>query len=355
MQTHKHQFIILKNEDPYDHQLWMRACDNHANQVDYHVVDLTCSGWLEEIRSLPCDMLLAKPGSKTTAYKQLYDERLQILVNELGYSCFPSLKEILIYENKRFLAYWLKANQIPHPPTYIFYHRREAERFLETADFPLVAKLNIGASGNGIEILHNPQEARKYQEQMFSGGRSSVAGPRWNKGHLWQRGWNKIRHPVELANRIKTYRNIAADVQRNFLLFQQYIPHAYEWRVVRIGDSFFAHKKMLKKEKASGSLVKGYENPPFSLLDFVKELTDQMGFYSQAVDLFEPKEGQYLVNEMQCIFGQSDSYQMLVDKQPGRYVFRDNHWHFEEGNFNGNESYDLRVKWLISELNKTSL
>ena len=33
-------------------------------------------------------------------------------------------------------------------------------------------------------------------------------------------------------------------------------------------------------------------------------------------------EGQYLINEIQCIFGQSDPYQMIIDGNPGRYLFK---------------------------------
>src|SRR5690606_33952040 len=111
-------------------------------------------------------------------------------------------------------------------------------------------------------------------------------------------------------------------------------PHTFEWRCVRIGDSFFAHKKIRKDDKASGSLLKAYEQPPFDLLDFIKEITDRRNFRSQAVDLFTDENGRYLVNEMQCIFGQSDPYQMLINDQPGRYVFRNEEWHFEPGDFN---------------------
>ena len=50
---------------------------------------------------------------------------------------------------------------------------------------------------------------------------------------------------------------------------------------------------------------------------------------------------------MQCIFGQSDDYQMMVDNQIGRYVFKENNWVFEKGNFNMNESYDLRLSSAI--------
>ena len=72
---------------------------------------------------------------------------------------------------------------------------------------------------------------------------------------------------------------------------------------------------------SSGSLLKEYCNPPLELLDYVKSITDQFNFYSQAIDLFE-YNGNYLINEMQCIFGQSDSYQMKVNDEIGRYVFR---------------------------------
>jgi hypothetical protein len=83
------------------------------------------------------------------------------------------------------------------------------------------------------------------------------------------------------------------------------------------------------------------------LFNFVKEITDKHCLFSQAVDIFESSNG-YLVNEMQCIFGQSDPYQMLIDGKPGRYVFN-NEWCFEEGDFNTNESFDLRVQYLIEK------
>ncbi|NLJ42868.1 MAG: hypothetical protein GX431_04355, partial [Bacteroidales bacterium] len=119
----------------------------------------------------------------------------------------------------------------------------------------------------------------------------------------------------------------------------------------RIGDSFFAHKKLKKGEKASGALLKVYDNPPLALLDFVKEITDRHGFYSQAIDIFESERG-YLVNEMQCIFGQSDPYQMLVDEKFGRYFFNENNWVFEKGDFAKNECYNLRLEFVLNKFNR---
>lgn len=345
------RFIILANEDPFDHQLWVRACEAFAGQVQYEVVDLTKSDWLERITSLEADVLLARPSKSTSTFRQLYQERIDVLANDLEYEVFPSYDEIRIYENKRFFAYWAKATGIPHPKTHVFYHKTEAKEQLSRLGLPLVGKLNIGASGNGVVVLKDRKVVDDYIEKAFSEGLRARTGPKLSKGKLLQRLWDKLRNPAALANRLRTYRAIAADRQKGFVIVQEFVPHQFEWRVVRIGDSFFAHKKLKRGEMASGSLLKDYENPPLEIFDFVKELTDRFGFRSVTVDLFEDERDNYLVNEIQCIFGQSDPYQMLVDGKPGRYRCLNGKWSFEPGDFNANESFNLRVAHLLESEN----
>jgi glutathione synthase/RimK-type ligase-like ATP-grasp enzyme len=303
--------------------------------------------WYEQIIKENFDCLLTKPGGLSMPFKQLYDERLMILARENHFPMFPSLDEVLIYENKRYFSYWLKANNLPHPKTHVFYDRKEADKFVSETAFPLVAKLNIGASGNGVQILKNKDAAHRYIREIFTSGKTSRVGPRLDKGHIIKRIVTKLRDPKSLIERLRVYKTVSRDAQKGFCIFQEFIKHDYEWRVVRIGDSFFAHKKMLIKGKASGSLEKKYDNPPLKLLEFVKEITDCFQFFSQSVDIFETSDGRYLINEMQCIFGQSDPYQMLVDGIPGRYVFADGQWVFEAGDFNTHESFDLRVQTAI--------
>ena len=82
-----------------------------------------------------------------------------------------------------------------------------------------------------------------------------------------------------------------------------------------IGDSYFAHKKLIKSGKTSGSLLKEYVNPPESLLDFIHSLCEDHNIDSAAIDIFEKNES-YLVNEIQCFFEQSDEHQMIVNNLP---------------------------------------
>ena len=347
----KIKFAILKNEDPFDHLNWVNACNDYPKNIDYEVFDLTVETWLEDITAYSPNLLLLKPSGKTSLYRSLYQERLEILVTSLNYKTFPTLDEVRIYESKRYFAYWAKAHQLPHPKTWVYYHRDEALKATKTMKLPLVGKINIGASGNGVQIIRTKDRLKKYIKRAFSDGLVSSTGPKLRQGKLIQRAWQKFTHPKELINTLRTYRDIASDPQKGFIILQEFIKHDYEWRAVKIGDSYFAHKKIVSNDKASGSLEKEYGNPPIELLDFVRQLTNNFAFNSVAIDVFEPIKGQYLINEIQCIFGQSDPYQMLVDGNPGRYLFKNGQWVFEKGDYNSNASYDLRLKTAI-ELNR---
>lgn len=343
------KIVILANEQRETVSGWEVACSKRTS-IDYRIVDLTGHLWLEQINSFKPDLLLARPSAISSTFKQVYDERVYILNTQLGYQVFPSPIETFIYENKRFLSFWLKANEIPHPKTYVFYHYKDALNFIQTKD-KLVAKTNIGASGRGVKILHSLDGKKEYVNKAFKGeGITSSSGPNLKKKAYVSRIINLIANPGLIKQKIKVYKSVQNQVQSGFVIFQEFIPHEFEWRVVRIGDSFFAHKKMKMNEKASGSLIKEYDNVPFELLDFVKDITDKHQFYSQAVDIFE-FDGKYLVNEMQCIFGQSDTYQMLVDGKPGRYIQINGKWIFEEGDFAKNACYDLRLNYIINQIN----
>ena len=282
----KYKFAILKNEDPFDHINWVNACSNYKDRIDFQVFDITGDTFFNQIIQYKPDFCLLKPSGKTSLFRQLYLEKVEILVRDLNLKIYPSYDEIRIYENKRYFAYWAKVNNIPHPKTNVYYHKNEVLENMNIFNYPIVGKLNIGASGKGIQFLNSKHELLDYVEKAFSEGLKSKTGPKIKNGKLLQRFFYMLFHPSKLRNRLQTYKDIANDIQKGFLLLQENIEHEFEWRAVRIGDSFFAHKKMKMNEKASGSLLKNYDNPPLELFNFVKELTDKFNFKSVAVDIF---------------------------------------------------------------------
>jgi glutathione synthase/RimK-type ligase-like ATP-grasp enzyme len=343
-----YRLCILANENPLDHEPWIAAINKSANIEYYDIVDLTSDKWLAEITSRQYDIFLLRPPGRTELFKRLYDERVWLIDNYLKTPVYPSLTETLIYENKRFLRDWLTTNHIPHPETNVFFKKDEALSFIKHANsFPLIGKTGIGASGNGVVKLDNQYESFEYINQAFSCGIRSHKGPKISKGSILKKIKKVLNNRHFLRQRLKDYNQSPLDVQYNYVILQKFVPHEYEWRCVRIGGSFFAHKKIARNNKSSGTLIKGYDPVPVSLLNFVREITDKTGLSSAAIDIFEKEEG-YLVNEIQCFFGQSDPYQMLVDGKPGRYRFCTSDWLFEEGDFAGNACYDLRLEHALS-------
>lgn len=349
----KYRLVILTNDIPEDHLKWIPSLNNMIEFFDYEIVDIFRQDWYELITKNYFDFILAKPPGLKSLHKQIYDERLSLLPNDLQKKLYPTLTEIKIYENKRYLSEWLKVNKIKHPETYVFVNKNEAENFVSKSDYPIVAKTSIGASGSGVKILRNKKEAYKYINQSFSKkGAPHRVGPNFGTGNLWVKIRRVLENPNLFGKKVKIYKASYQEKQKGYVIFQHFVEHEYEWRIVVIGDSYFAHKKLKKGEKASGSLLKNYDNPPLYLFDFAKDIMERFGFYSQAIDLFETKDGQLLVNEMQCMFGQSDPYQMLVGGKPGRYRFLNNKWVFEEGDFAKNECYNLRIESIYKILSQ---
>jgi glutathione synthase/RimK-type ligase-like ATP-grasp enzyme len=334
---------ILRNEDPSSSRKWQLACEKL--NVTYQVIDLTSVDWLQQIQNGKYDFFLLRPSGLLTHFKTLYDERLYIISKILKYDTFPSYEECYIYENKKLLSYFLQANAIPHPVTKVFYHKKEALEFIENYTFPIVAKTSIGASGSGVKIIRSKKEAQKYVFTAFSGnGIKRRFGPNRVTGSPGKWVSRALNSRSYFFSKIGEYISLYKHGERDFVILQEYINHDFEWRVVRIGASYFAHKKIKVGEKASGSKGIDFVTPPESILNFTRTLCDKFNFQFMAIDLFEEGKGGYLVNELQTIFGHVQNYILSIDNNPGRYIYSNDHWIFEAGDFNTNESYDLRLK-----------
>lgn len=308
------------------HQVYIDACEEL--NVDYKVIDIISDNWIDNIRNSKCDGFLVKPPGRRDAWKRMYDEKLYFIDKIMNKPIYPSYNEIFIYENKRVMSYWLETHEIKAPRTWVFYDKQEALDFVDIYDqYPLLFKANIASGGIGVEKLNDRRAAKKLINKIFTRMNFfNVGYTKWNKK-------NGIPYPM------------LDDKQFDNILFQEKINIKWEWRGVKIGESFFAHKKLEGQNGLhSGSGKASYDNPPLKVMDFIKKVCDTGNFNSMNVDFFEDENGNFFVNELQTFFGSSiKPYQMLVDGVPGRYLFKDTKWIFEEGMFNNNNSCNLRV------------
>jgi len=321
---------------------WAVACQGRS--LDYQMFDISSSSFFSDLDAYKPDIVLTRPPGNIELDKTLFDEKTYVLSKVKGYFLFPSYEETLVYENKKMLSYHLEAWKLPHPQTKVFYSMEELKGFASTTQYPVVVKSSIGASGTGVHIIRTQKQLSSYAQKAFSSKGISVRiGPNRNTGSIIKWLKKAISNPQYAKERVADYKAIADNRPKRYVITQEYIPHDFEWRAVKIGDSYFAHRKTKDGDKCSGTKGIDYVNPPLSLLEFVKKTCDSLGFNSVAIDLFEA-QGIYLINEIQTIFGHVQDHILEVEGKPGRYLYQEGRWVFEEGMFNSNESYDLRLE-----------
>ncbi len=318
------------------HKDYIEACEDL--NIKYELIDITSKDWIKNIEQFDGDGFLVRPSCSKAIWKEMYDEKLYFINKILKYPIYPSYNELFIYENKRNMAYWLEANNIPMPQTFVFYNKREALDFaVSYKNYPIFFKPNIGSGSLGIRLIKNQKEAIKLIEKMFT---------KWKFYNLGYTKWKKSKYKIPYP--------IMDDKQFNNILFQERINVKHEWRGVKIGNSYFAHKKLPDtKGLRSGSGKANYDTPPKAVMDFLKYVCDIGNFNSMNVDFFEDEHGAFFVNELQTIFGSKiKPYQMCVNGTPGRYLYVEDKWIFEEGMFNKNNSWNLRVEDFLNQLKK---
>jgi glutathione synthase/RimK-type ligase-like ATP-grasp enzyme len=335
---------ILRDNNPDSSAKWESACKKQ--NLPYQVVNMLQNDWYKKIIDFAPDFCISRPPGDVQKNKKVFDDKLFFIEKHIGLQVFPSYNETVIYENKASLAYFLKVSNINHPETFVSYSQLEAKEFVEKVTYPIVAKTLMGAAGSGVKIIKSHSEASEYIKKAFTSGIKRRYGPNRKTGS--PKNWAKkaIKSPAYLLKKLKEYGLRDNDIQRGVVLFQEYIEHDYEWRCAMIGESYFAYKKLRVGSQASGSKEFEYGPPPIELLDFTRSLNKKFGFNFMAVDLFYNAKGIF-VNELQTIFGHKNPYICKVNGKPGRYIYQNNQWYFEEGNFNTNESYDLRLETAI--------
>ena len=304
------------------HKYYLGACRDMG--VPYKLLDIFGPDWIDVINKSGCDGFLVWPSAEMTVWKQMYDERLRVISEDMGKVIYPEYHGLWLYESKRRMHYWLKANGFDHPQTWVFYDREESLDFASQIELPIVCKADLGSSASGVRIFRNRNRLQRFVKKCF------------DKGVVRQ---NSDRR----------------DIQWGSVLFQEYLPEAAEWRMIRIGQSYFGYEKLKVGDFHSGSHAWRYSRPDSRLLNLLKEVTDRGKFGSMDLDVFVTPEGRYLINELQTVFGLGTPVEMcVVDGKPGRMLYdsQSRSWRFEEGSFCENWMCNLRVQNLLQILGK---
>ena len=287
-------------QDPGIYPRWTKYCRFlEHNSFEYEFYNIHAHDWIE--RAEEYDIIL---GFFPNAFWHLQEmrEKYYFLETFLGKTTYPSAGHANLYEDKNLEAYIAKAHGLQFANTYVSHDKEDALHLVETLEYPFVSKIVPGSGSMGVEMVHNPTQARKIVEQAFSrNGRRTF--------------YNSFR-------------------QKNYVYFQDYVPNdGYDIRAVVVGEKwgFGYYRKVLEGDfRASGMDQIEKRGLPEEALQIGRQVNEIVKSPMLAVDMVHGLDGQYYIIEFSpiCLMRKPD--QMLVNNVPGYYVFdEDGSFHFE--------------------------
>ncbi|MBD1423801.1 ATP-grasp domain-containing protein [Sphingobacterium chuzhouense] len=305
------------------HALYVKAC--LEQRISFKVIDIFSVNWREGIYDKELDFIVYRPSVQYSPWKDMFDNRIRLFASNKTTPVFPSPTSTWLWENKLRTLEWLAIHKVSYPTTYIYYDKNELLNNIGEISFPIVYKSSMGSGASGVKILKNRHSLSKMIDKSFSKG-------------------------------IRTYKKNLLDKEHGYIILQEFIPKVREWRIIRIGDYYFAFQKIAEGEYHSGSQKFGYGMPPLDCLELVRDLGNTYDFKYVAIDIFIDQHNKLYVNEIQPYFGQKDDRELLlVEGRSGRLFYNTGEWKFEEGQFCQNNLCNLRISEFIKEYKSRSL
>ena len=175
-------------------------------------------------------------------------------------------------------TYELKSDQFLRwghlmPDTWLIFNEGMALSFLEHAPIPLVSKSDVGASSTNVRILYTKEEAQKHVAQIFGHG-------------------ILVNHGA----------NCPMTRQKDYVLFQRFIPHETTFRVNAIGNAravFFRRNYPNKPVAQTGNVSPAFEmdDELDSLLEYSDRVFAAIGSKWCALDILKDVDGSWKLLE----------------------------------------------------------
>jgi glutathione synthase/RimK-type ligase-like ATP-grasp enzyme len=266
----------------------------------------------------------------------LMARQLTYSLQQRGIKVYPDFFTSWHYDDKVGQKYLLEAIHAPLVQSYVFYNKKRALEWAETATFPKVFKLRNGASSSNVFFAENREEAKPLIRKAFGKGFAP-----WNPARRLDRSLSVLKKDKDLKalKRVltgtvrlavpKENENLLTR-ERGYAYFQDYLPgNTFDIRTVVIGDRCFGAKRFCRPGdfRASGSGLFSY-NPQGISENVIKtsfEVAEKLKTQSIAYD-FIYDQGEPRIVEISYCFALE-----CCDDTPG-YWDKNLHWH--EGKMN---------------------
>jgi glutathione synthase/RimK-type ligase-like ATP-grasp enzyme len=201
----------------------------------------------------------------TPQLKQMAQQILYTIEHGLGIPVYPNSATRWHYDEKTAQHYLLQTLQAPTPRSWLFWNRDEALAWAETAPYPVVFKLSVGASGANVVKVNSKEEARRLIRRIFKRGMFSMT---LNEYRISPIVPHSIMEMKAIARRwfdsfvyfwsgdYPQLHSVWWRAEHGYAYFQEFVPNnEFDTRVTIVGDRAFCYRRINRPNdfRASGS------------------------------------------------------------------------------------------------------
>lgn len=190
----------------------------------------------------------------------LFAKQLLFSLERKGLRVFPNYNTTWHFDDKIGQKYLLEALNLPLVPSYIFYNKKDAMRWIASTSFPKVFKLRGGAGSLNVRLVKNARIARALTRKAFGRGFTPLNSWVYCKDRIrkfWDgkdsllgfcKGIGRLILPAEYTKMHPR--------EKGYIYFQDFIPdNNFDIRIIVTGDKAIGIKRVVRKGdfRASGS------------------------------------------------------------------------------------------------------
>lgn len=280
--------LAIHNSTSGFHPRWIKYCQE--NKIPFKLVNCYSNDIIDQLKN--CAGLMWH-FSQSNSNDIIMAKELLFSLQQSGMRVFPDFNTAWHFDDKLGQKYLLEAVGVPLVPTYVFYNKADALKWVDETQFPKVFKLRGGAGSANVQLVQTKYQAVKLIKKAFGKGfknydaRSNLK-ERWRKYRLNKTNlWDVIKGIIRLGYEPNFSKTIG--YERGYVYFQDFIPNnECDIRVIVIGDKAFAIKRMVRDNdfRASGSGFIKYEKENFSdeIINLSFEINEKIKSQSLALD-----------------------------------------------------------------------
>jgi hypothetical protein len=190
----------------------------------------------------------------------LFAKQLLCSLEQAGKIVFPNFCTSWHFDDKLGQKYLLEGIKAPIVPSYVFYSRKDALRWIETTTFPKVFKTRKGAGSANVQLVKSLGQAKNLINRSFTEGVKlydpwSNLQERWRKYKLGRTTLYDLLKGVGRLIYEPEYSHILGR-EKGYVYFQDFIPfNSFDIRIIVIDGKAFGLKRMVRANdfRASGS------------------------------------------------------------------------------------------------------